>query len=50
MNTTGDDTHGAGALRSDPKTGNVSDSSAGIGPDRPDQVRILNFVRLVRYR
>jgi len=41
------DVHGAGAQRSDPKTGNVSDYPYGHGP-QGDVVRIDHFVRLVR--
>ena len=51
------DVHGAGAQRSDPKSGNVSNyllgkdargqSAYGLGP-QGDVVRIANFVRLVR--
>ena len=42
--------HGAGALRSDPKTGDPERWRAtGLGPQR-DQVRILNYVRCVRGR
>jgi hypothetical protein len=39
--------HGAGAQRSDPKTGDPSRYSQGRGP-QGDQVRILNYVRAVR--
>ena len=39
--------HGAGAQRSDPKTGNPADWSSGNGP-QGDEVRILNYVRCVR--
>jgi len=40
--------HGAGALRSDPKTGDPARwLTTGLGPQR-DQVRILNYVRCVR--
>jgi len=41
------DVHGAGAQRSDPKTGNPSDFPFGRGP-QGDVIRIYNFVRLVR--
>jgi hypothetical protein len=41
------DVHGAGAQRSDPKTGNASDYPTGHGP-QGDVVRINNFVRCVR--
>lgn len=41
------DVHGAGAQRSDPKSGNASDYSDGFGP-QGDAIRIDNFVRLVR--
>ena len=41
------DVHGAGAQRSDPKTGNASDYPTGRGP-QGDAIRILNYVRLVR--
>lgn len=41
------DVHGAGAQRSDPKSGNASDYPNGHGP-QGDVVRINNFVRLVR--
>jgi len=41
------DVHGAGAQRSDPKTGNASDFKQGNGP-QGDAVRIDNYVRLVR--
>ncbi|MEM6911408.1 MAG: DUF1566 domain-containing protein [Verrucomicrobiota bacterium] len=39
--------HGAGAVRSDPKTGNPADYAAGHGPQN-DQVRIYNYARAVR--
>jgi ribonuclease BN (tRNA processing enzyme) len=39
--------HGAGAIRSDPKTGDPSRWSQGLGPQR-DEVRIRNQVLLVR--
>lgn len=41
------DVHGAGAQRSDPKTGDASDYPTGHGP-QGDVVRIDNYVRLVR--
>ena len=41
------DVHGAGAQRSDPKTGTASDFPTGHGP-QGDAIRILNYVRLVR--
>ncbi|WP_198931810.1 Lcl C-terminal domain-containing protein [Labilibacter marinus] len=41
------DVHGAGAQRSDPKTDNGKDYSAGHGP-QGDVVRFDNYVRLVR--
>jgi Protein of unknown function (DUF1566) len=41
------DVHGAGAQRSDPKTGNPDDYPTGHGP-QGDAIRILNFVRCVR--
>ena len=41
------DVHGAGAQRSDPKTGNPSAYPHGRGP-QGDVIRINNFVRLVR--
>lgn len=41
------DVHGAGAQRSDPKTGAASDYPQGHGP-QGDAIRILNYVRLVR--
>jgi ribonuclease BN (tRNA processing enzyme) len=41
------DVHGAGAQRSDPKTGDASDYPNGFGP-QGDVRRINNFVRLVR--
>ena len=41
------DVHGAGAQRSDPKTGNPSDYPQGHGP-QGDVIRIFNYVRLVR--
>ena len=41
------DVHGAGAQRSDPKTGDPSDYTEGHGP-QGDDIRILNYVRVVR--
>ena len=41
------DVHGAGAQRSDPKTGSPDDYPHGHGP-QGDAIRIQNFVRLVR--
>lgn len=41
------DVHGAGAQRSDPKSGNPADYPHGRGP-QGDVIRINNFVRLVR--
>lgn len=41
------DVHGAGAQRSDPKTGNPDDYPEGHGP-QGDAIRILNYVRCVR--
>jgi len=41
------DVHGAGAQRSDPKTGNTSDYPQGHGP-QGDVIRINNYVRCVR--
>ncbi|MFD0837008.1 DUF1566 domain-containing protein [Mariniflexile aquimaris] len=41
------DVHGAGAQRSDPKTGDASDYPQGRGP-QGDVIRINNYVRLVR--
>jgi len=41
------DVHGAGAQRSDPKTGDAGEYPQGSGP-QGDAVRIDNFVRLVR--
>jgi ribonuclease BN (tRNA processing enzyme) len=39
--------HGAGAVRSDPKSGDPSRYSGGLGPQK-DEIRILNYVFLVR--
>jgi hypothetical protein len=41
------DVHGAGAQRSDPKTGNPADYPQGRGP-QGDAIRINNYVRCVR--
>ncbi len=41
------DVHGAGAQRSDPKTGDPADFPTGHGP-QGDAIRIYNYVRLVR--
>ncbi|MDX9768608.1 MAG: DUF1566 domain-containing protein, partial [Ectothiorhodospiraceae bacterium] len=41
------DVHGAGAQRSDPKTGNPADYPTGHGP-QGDAIRIFNYARLVR--
>ncbi|MCU4176240.1 DUF1566 domain-containing protein [Carboxylicivirga sp. N1Y90] len=41
------DVHGAGAQRSDPKSGDANDWPYGHGP-QGDAIRILNFVRCVR--
>ncbi|MBP1673460.1 MAG: hypothetical protein H6Q25_1275 [Bacteroidetes bacterium] len=41
------DVHGAGAQRSDPKSGDPTDFNTGNGP-QGDAVRINNYVRLVR--
>jgi len=41
------DVHGAGAQRSDPKTGDPDDYPTGHGP-QGDAIRIYNYVRLVR--
>jgi hypothetical protein len=47
MNSAWLDVHGAGAQRSDPKTGSAADYPTGHGP-QGDSVRVTNFVRLVR--
>lgn len=47
MNGSWMDVHGAGAQRSDPKTGDPAGYADGRGP-QGDAVRIDNFVRLVR--
>jgi hypothetical protein len=41
------DVHGAGAQRSDPKSGNASDFPASFGP-QGDVTRLFNYVRCVR--
>lgn len=41
------DVHGAGAQRSDPKSGNPADYPTGHGP-QGDAIRIYNYVRVVR--
>lgn len=47
MNGNWMDVHGAGAQRSDPKSGNPDDYPTGHGP-QGDAIRIYNYVRLVR--
>lgn len=47
LTTNWTDVHGAGAQRSDPKSGDPSEFSEGHGP-QGDAVRIYNYVRLVR--
>jgi len=47
MNNTWMDVHGAGAQRSDPKSGNASDHPIGKGP-QGDSIRIQNYARCVR--
>jgi hypothetical protein len=47
MNGTWMDVHGAGAQRSDPKSGDPADYPYGHGP-QGDAIRIYNYVRLVR--
>ncbi|RJP66703.1 MAG: DUF1566 domain-containing protein [Ignavibacteriales bacterium] len=47
MNNNWIDVHGAGAQRSDPKTGNPADYPTGFGP-QGDAIRIYNYVRKVR--
>jgi Protein of unknown function (DUF1566)/Putative metal-binding motif len=47
MNNTWLDVHGAGAQRSDPKSGDPADFPEGRGP-QGDAIRIYNHVRLVR--
>ncbi|MHA1866475.1 MAG: Lcl C-terminal domain-containing protein [Candidatus Heimdallarchaeaceae archaeon] len=41
------DVHGAGAQRSDPKSGDPADYEGGLGP-QGDEIRIYNYVRCVR--
>lgn len=41
------DVHGAGAQRSDPKSGDAADYPEGQGP-QGDAIRVLNYFRLVR--
>jgi hypothetical protein len=43
----GSDVHGAGAQRSDPKSGNPADWAGGHGPQN-DEIRIYNYARCVR--
>ena len=47
MNGSWMDVHGAGAQRSDPKSGDPADYPTGHGP-QGDAIRIYNYVRLVR--
>jgi len=47
MDGTWSDVHGAGAQRSDPKSGDPTEFSTGRGP-QGDAIRIYNTVRLVR--
>ncbi len=47
MNNTWVDVHGAGAQRSDPKSGNPADYPTGRGP-QGDAIHIYNYVRCVR--
>jgi hypothetical protein len=47
FNSKWQDVHGAGAQRSDPKTGDAGSYPYGHGP-QGDAIRINNFVRLVR--
>ena len=47
MNNAWMDVHGAGAQRSDPKSGDPADFPEGRGP-QGDAIRIYNYVRLVR--
>ncbi len=47
MNGSWIDVHGAGAQRSDPKSGEPADWPTGHGP-QGDAIRIYNYVRLVR--
>jgi hypothetical protein len=46
-NSSWQDVHGAGAQRSDPKTGDPGDYPTGHGP-QGDAIRIYNYVRCVR--
>ncbi len=39
--------HGAGAQRSDPKSGDPANYRNGLGPQK-DEIRIYNYVRCVR--
>jgi len=48
LSVMGNNTHGAGAIRSDPKAGNPADWSRGLGPPPADVVVITNYVRCVR--
>ena len=41
------DVHGAGAQRSDPKSGDPKDYATGMGP-QGDEIRIYNYARAVR--
>ena len=47
MNSAWVDVHGAGAQRSDPKSGDPADFPTGHGP-QGDAIRIYNYVRMVR--
>ena len=47
MNGQWQDVHGAGAQRSDPKSGDPANFPTGRGP-QGDAIRINNYVRLVR--
>jgi hypothetical protein len=47
MQNTWVDVHGAGAQRSDPKSGDPNDYPTGRGP-QGDAIRIYNYIRLVR--
>ncbi len=49
ISTDGTDVHGAGAQRSDPKTGDPSQYNGGQG-GQMDEIRILNYARCVRSR
>jgi len=48
MSVLGIDTHCAGAVRSDPKSGSSASWPNGLGPSPSDLVVITNFVRCVR--